>query len=372
MALGNAGRLEARPWRDRINASHQSRDSLMLFFSSSISGLVQWCRSLKHLLGAGVSLTRAFELQVKKGPRPLRDMAERIAARLQKGDSLEDALEEQGERLPKLFRDLAAVGERTGHLPDVFSDLSDYYELQQSLGREFRSQITMPVLQFFAAVGVIGLLIWILGIIADERGGDPIAPIGFGLTGASGAITFFAVVGCFLGLIAGLYFFVTRSLKKRGSFEAFLLRLPVAGPCVQAFAMGRFCLALRLTLETGMPTPDALRQSLRAAGNAAFTAYEDRIAAMIKAGREIHAALRVCPAFPEEFLDIVELGEHSGQIPEMMIRQSAHYCEEASSRLRILTRVASRGVYVFVSILIIFAIFRIASIYIDALGVNSL
>jgi type IV pilus assembly protein PilC len=339
----------------------------MLFFSSSISGLIQWCRALKHLLGAGLSLTRAFEMQAKKGPRHLRIMAERIAERLAKGDSLEDALELEGERLPKLFRDLTSVGERTGHLPEVFSELSDYYELQQSLGREFRSQIIWPVFQFFAAVGVIAALIWILGMIAEGHGGEPIEPIGFGLSGTKGAITFLLAVAGFLGLLFGTYIFITRGLKKRASFEAFLLRVPVIGPCAQAFALGRFCLALRMTLETGMSTPEALRQSLRATGNSAFTAHEDQVAALIKAGQEINVALRACPAFPQEFLEVIEVGEVSGQIPEMMIRQTAHYREEAARRLRILTRFAGYGVYFMVSAMIVWAIFKIAGIYIGAL-----
>src|SRR5688572_30743927 len=124
----------------------------MVFFSSSLSGLIQWCRALRHGLGAGLSLPRVFHLQANKGPRPMRDMAERIALRLEKGESLEDALEVEGDRLPKLFKELAAVGERTGHLPEIFAELAEYYELQQRLGREFKSQIIWPVFQFFAAV----------------------------------------------------------------------------------------------------------------------------------------------------------------------------------------------------------------------------
>jgi type IV pilus assembly protein PilC len=334
----------------------------MLFFSSSLNGLVQWCRALKSGLGAGLSLTRVFQLQANKGPRPLRGMAERIVERLQKGESLQDTLEIEGQRLPKLFRDLTAVGEQTGHLPETFSDLADYYELQQSLGRKFRSQITWPLFEFFAAIGVITALIWILGAIATARGGDPI-PI-FGLSGTSGAIIFLATVGGFLGLLFGTYVLITRVLRHGAWFEASLLYIPVVGPCVRTFALGRFCLALRMTLDSSMPTAEALRQSLRATNNAAFTAGEDRIVALIKAGREINVALSSCPAFPREFVEIVAVAEVAGLIPERMIQQGLQYREEAAFRLDIAAKFAGYAVWFMVAAFMIWAIFSIAGKYI--------
>jgi type IV pilus assembly protein PilC len=340
----------------------------MLFFSSSLSGLIQWCRAFKHGLGAGLSLPRVFQLQHKKGPRRLRDMAERIAQRLEKGETLEDSLDVEGDRLPKLFREMAGVGERTGHLPEIFSELAEYYELQQRLGREFKRQITWPVFQFFAAVLVIAFLIWVLGMIAEGRGGEPIAPIGFGLTGAKGAVAFLAAVATFLGTLVAVYYIFTRGLRRRAAFESFLLRLPMVGPCADAFAMGRFCLALRMTMETGMSPHEALRQSLRATGNAAFMVHEDRIVFMIKSGEEIAVALQQCPAFSQEFLEIIEVAEVSGQIPEVMIRQSEYYREEAARRLKTLARFAGHSVWAFVAIMMIIAIFKIANIYLGAIG----
>ena len=339
----------------------------MLFFSSSISGLIQWCRAFKHGLGAGLSLPRVFHLQAAKGPSGLRAMAERIALGLEKGESLEDCLELEGDRLPKLFRELVVVGERTGHLPEIFTELCEYYELQQKLGREFKAQITAPVLQFVAAVGVIALLIWVLGEIAQSRGGEPLAPIGFGLTGAKGAVVFLVAVGLFLGSLFGIYLFFTRGLRQRAVFEAFLLRLPTIGSCVSAFAMGRFCLALRMSMETGMSPHLAIRQSLRATGNAAFTVHSDRVVALVKSGREINVALRECSAFSEDFLNIVAVAEVSGQIPEVMIRQAEVYREESSRQLKKVTQLAGFAVWFMVAVLIIFAIFKIAGLYLGAL-----
>jgi type IV pilus assembly protein PilC len=339
-----------------------------MLFSSTQTGLVQWCRAMKHGLGAGLSLVRVFQLQAKKGPSQLRDLAGRLADRLEKGDALEDALELEGGRLPALFRQLVSVGERTGNLPDIFSELADYYEMQQTLARDFRAQITWPVLQFVGAVFVIAFLIFILGVIGSQSESGPIAPIGFGLVGRNGAIVFLLAVSAFLGGLYGAYLLVTRGLRRRAVFEAFLLRLPAIGACAESLALGRFCLALRMTMEAGMSAPEALRHALRATGNAAFTRAEDLVVARIKAGDEVNVALRFCPTFSDEFREIVAVAEVSGQIPEVMIRQAEHYREEARRRLKMLAQFAGYAVWAFVAILIIWAIFRIASVYIGAIN----
>jgi len=75
---------------------------------------------------------------------------------------------------------------------------------------------------------------------------------------------------------------LTRLLRGQALVDEFLLRTPVVGRCLRALALTRFCLALRLTLETGMPIAKALRLSFRATGNAAFTARLDKATALVK------------------------------------------------------------------------------------------
>ena len=141
----------------------------MLFSSAyPLPGLIAWCRTLRQGIGAGLPLTRIFEQLSNKGPAPLQPAAARIHPRLQNGDSLEEALRAEPPGFPDIFIDLASVGERAGRMDDIFRELEDYFSLQLSMARKFRSEITWPVFQFFAAVVVIGLLIWVLGFIGGR------------------------------------------------------------------------------------------------------------------------------------------------------------------------------------------------------------
>src|SRR5262245_57862107 len=126
-----------------------------------LPSLIELCRSLRHLLGAGLTVRDVFSRQAERGPAAVRPVASGILRRFDEGDDLADALEAHREAFPPLFLSLATVGESTGQLPEIFHELEKYYTLQQKLRRQFRAQIMWPVFQFFAGVFVIAGMIWL-------------------------------------------------------------------------------------------------------------------------------------------------------------------------------------------------------------------
>jgi type IV pilus assembly protein PilC len=344
----------------------------MLFSSRlPLSSLIELCRTLRHNLGAGLPLVDVWRQQARRGPLPVRPIAERISQQLAKGGDLEGALESEKAAFPPLFLGLATVAEQTGNLPEVFRELERYYVQQQRLRRQFLAQSAWPVIQFVAAIFVIAGMLFLLGIIAEIRGpegvgGKPWDPLGLGLLGARGAAIFLGVVFGSLAALAGLYFLLTRGLRQQPRVDAFLLALPVIGPCLRALALARFCLALRLTLETGMSITRALRLSLRAAGNAAFADRFPVVKQHLEAGDELTVALAATGSlFPEDFRNILATAEEGGRLTEVLEHQTEHYQEEAGRRLTILTHVAGWAVWLVVAAFIITMIFRIVLSYIS-------
>jgi type IV pilus assembly protein PilC len=279
-----------------------------------------------------------------------------VSERLERGDALEDALKAVGERLPSLFVTMTAVGEQTGHLPDTFGELERYYELQWTLRRRFLAEIVWPVFQFAMAVGVIALMILVLGLIPQAT--PPLDPIGLG-TGPKGAATWLLLVFGILAVGWGGFRLLARSMRHKAMVDRFLLRLPVIGTCLEAFALSRFCLGLRLTMGAGLPVKAAVRRSLDATGNAAYPATFERATASLRRGDDLTTVLKACGIFPRDFLDIVENAEEGGRTPEVMEKQAEYYQEESSIRLRVLMRFAGFGVWAAVAILLIVMIFRI-------------
>src|SRR5262249_10848169 len=162
----------------------------------------------------------------------------------------------------------------------------------------------------------------VLGIIADTRGpvgpqDKPWDPLGLGLLGPSGALIFLGIVFGSLAALVAFYFVLTRALRQQPRVDAVLLRLPIIGPCLRA-------LALRLTLETGMPITKALRLSLRAAGNAAFAESFPVAKERLDKGEDLSVALAATGLFPEDFRNILANAEESGRTTEVLEHQTQH------------------------------------------------
>jgi type IV pilus assembly protein PilC len=336
-----------------------------MFFSNvlSYSTLIALSRALHHNLGAGIRIADVFAQQAARGPREARDVANRIHRRLARGNDLAAALKKET-IFPALFVALATVGEKTGHLAEMFGAIEEYYQLQQQLQRKFRSQITGPAIQFVLAVLVITLVIFILGLLNSANGTHTSV---LGLSGPGGALLFLGVI---VGSGLAIYI-VSRVLAGaahgKALVDAALLRVPGIGPCLRVLALGRFTLAMHATLDTGMSILKAVDLSLQATGNAAFTAQSDTIVQELRAGEALTLALTGTGIFPDDFRNMLSIAEQSGRIPEMMARQSRHYQEEASRRLKALTTMAAWGVYLVYAGFMIVMIYQLARIYFDAL-----
>jgi len=324
-----------------------------------LSSLILLCHTLRHNLSAGLSLARVFRQQADRGPLPVRPIAARIGTKLEKGNDLESALQAEEQFFPPLFVSMATVGEESGSLPEVFTELEKFYSLQQRLKRQFISQITWPVLSLTLAVTILTLLIFIIGFLPPlPTTGKPFDPLGFGLYGPEGAVIFLTLVFLFLLLLAGTYYGAKHLIRQKGAVDEFLLRIPVLGPTLRSFALTRFCISLRLTTETGMPITRAVDLSLRATDNDAFVAASETVRDALSEGEELTAALRKARLFPIDFENILATAEESGRISQVLQHQAQYYEEESARRLTILTRVTGWGVYLIMAIILVFLIIR--------------
>lgn len=334
-----------------------------------LSGVIELCRVLHHSLGAGVPIAKVFGQQARSGLPELRPLATRIHEDVQRGESLEVAFKRHKAALPSLFLELVAVGEQAGQLPEIFGDLERYYTLRLRLRRQFRTQMVRPVLQYVIAVLVIAFLIWVLGLISASRGTRPVDPLGIGLVGGWGALIFLGLGFGIPAVCVWLYFLAVRT-GRQAAVEARLLRLPVLGPCLEAQAVTRFCLALQLTQEAGMLPAEALALSLRATDLASFTAAVPQVQHAVRAGQELTLALARMRLLPEAFVQVLEVAEQSGKLPEVMRRQSDHYRDEAERRLKALTRAAAFLIWLLTAAFIAFAIIRIfINAYLSAIDI---
>lgn len=335
----------------------------------STQALAAFSRSMSRMLEAGVDVRKSLQTSSRQSADSRLGLsAERVQKHIAGGMSLAESLEEEGDLYPALFRDLVNVGELTGTAPDVFSSLAKYYEARIQQVREFRAAIAWPMIQLVAAISIVGLLIFILGLMPAQQNGKPFDVIGLGLYGTSGAITWFT--SWVIGAVALLFVwkFAANNASGQMMLHPFLLRVPVIGKCMQSFAISRFSWCFALTQQAGMSIRPSLTCSLKATANGAFISAEPLIWDELKEGESFTEALAASQLFPREYLQVVDTAEQTGTVPEQLDRLSHLFDDEARRAMSRMTMLFSGAIWFSVVVLIIFFIFRIAMIYVGTMN----
>jgi len=331
----------------------------------SLKAMVQLCRSLGTLLHSGVSILKALDVVSRKtGNARCRGVLREVSDCVSRGDDLATAFACRPGYFPDLFLNLMSVAEQSGAMPEVLAALADHYENTLKLRRSFLGSIAWPLLQLLAAILVVALLILVLGLISSSAGGQPVDMLGFGLLGVSGAITWLCGSFGTLGGIGASYYVVANLLQQKRFLDGLLLRIPVVGHCLRSFAIARFSWAYFLTQHAGMRIVPSLEASLRATNNGAFIAAIPAVTRRIKASEDLGSTLDAVRLFPEDYLQMVQVAEASGTVPEALHRLSPQFEDQARRSLQALAATLGWTIWAGVAGLIIFIIFSVFSRYI--------
>lgn len=338
-----------------------------MFFSPRIAlkPLTQLCQRMALATNAGLEDRRIWRDEAERGSASQRRAAEVIRDELAAGNTLSDALRKTGKFFPVLFRSMVDVGETSGQLGQTYKRLAEHYEKSLSARRAFFGRLAWPMLQLCVALGVIGLLIWIMGLPMINKPGSSQQTdiLGFGLIGTSGLIIYlniliFIAIGILLSIQAARRGALwTRSLQRNA------LNIPVIGGALKTLALAKFTWALQLVLDTPMDLRRALPLALDASGNDYFAQHGKDVARQIEDGSEIYAALASTGAFPIELLDQIAVGEQSGRLVEAMEQQAKYYQEKAAMAVSLLAQFTGYAVWALVAMFIIFMIFRLFFFY---------
>jgi len=331
--------------------------------------LAAFSRSMARMMEAGVEVRKSLQTSSKQSAdRRLTGAIEKVIQSVAGGRTLAEAFRREGLLFPPLFLDLVHVGEQTGSVPEVFAALSKYYESRIRQVKEFRAAIAWPVIQLVAAICIIGLLVFILGMLPVGESGQPFDVIGLGLYGATGAITWFL----FWLFMAAAGFVVWKLASNNTAWQMalhpLLLSLPVLGPCMRSFAISRFSWCFALTQQAGMSIKPSLECSLKATANGAFIVAQPLIWQELADGETFVDALTASKLFPGDYLQFVATAEETGTVPEQLDRMSHLFEEEAQRSMNRLTSIFSGAVWAGVAMIVVFFIFRIAMIYVGMLN----
>ncbi|TWT73620.1 Type II secretion system protein F [Posidoniimonas polymericola] len=335
----------------------------------SAKPLADLCHRLALSTESGIDIRRCWQREAEHARGANKKAYQRVYEGVAAGDSLSVSLARTGRQFPRLFLEMTHVGEQTGSLPAVLHRLSEHYQRQFEMARDFRRQLAWPVFQLVAAVVIIGVLLAILAALnATKLNGEPIDVLGLGVTGQDAVVRYIQLVVVALLVACGLLYAIRNGVLSLRPLQHLVMRVPVVGQAIEKICLARLSWALHLTLNVEMDLRRLVPLALRSTGSDYYTSRSQQITDAIVAGSPLHQAFAQTGIFPAHFLDALYVAEESGQIVESMSRLSRQYQQEADLAMATLSTVLGfviwGGIMVMIAVMVI-RLFKV--LYVDSI-----
>lgn len=291
-------------------------------------------------------LVRALEaLARQQRQRTFRAMLEALADAIRGGGTFSDGLARAGPPFDPLYVNMVKAGEAAGVLGVVLERLALLMEKRERIKGRVRAAMTYPVVIMMVALAIVAaLMVFIVprfqGIFDGLLKGQPLPPLTLAVLGLSHFLRRHALWAAILPVAAGvLGRLLVKTEKGRRARDLVALRLPLLGPLLLKATIVRFARTLGTLLAGGVPILAALTITRHTAGNSHVAWAIRRVYDRVKEGDTIAAPLRAAGVFPDVMTGMVEVGEETGALPEMLTRVADAYEEEVDAAVAGLTSI---------------------------------
>jgi len=293
--------------------------------SISRKDITAFTRELSALVAAGIPIPQALDsLGSEEENLTFREVILGIADSVQKGSALSAALEEHPRLFGKLYASMVRVGEEAGQLPSVMNDLANLLEHEDEVRGEVLGAVAYPgFVLCFGILTVIVLLVFVLPRLfsmLDEMSSALPLPtvILLGVSRTLHKDWIFLLIGA-VAVGGGLYWYM-RTPKGAEAWDRIKLRIPLVGAVFRSAALGRFARTLGTLARAGISLLPALKIVENTIGNRVLSQQIARVAEETRGGDSLAGPLRKLGIFPRTVVQMIEVGEETGKLDEMLLK----------------------------------------------------
>jgi type IV pilus assembly protein PilC len=309
----------------------------------SLKDLSVLSRQFATMTQSGMSLLRSLAVLEDQAPKPaLKKALGEVRLDIEGGMSLSGSLGKHPKIFPTIMVAMIRAGETGGFLDSALDRIATNFEKDAALRGKIKSALTYPVIVLvFTAVMISAVLIFIVPIFEKmfkQLGGELPLPTRIIVT-ASHTLFWLGPVLIVAGIAGTVAFrqIMAGNPGVRLWFDKVKLRLPVFGPLFTKIALSRFSRNLGTLLGVGVPVLQALDVVGATTGNTVITAAMTDLQQAVREGQPMSSQLGQHKVFPPMVVQMVEVGEESGQISQMLEKIADFYDREVDSAAEALT-----------------------------------
>ena len=331
-----------------------------LFRSNDISEIehITFSRQMYNLTKAGIPLDRALRgLEGSITNNALKDILKDMLANLERGNNLSDTLRQHPKVFNDLYVNLVRVGESTGRLDLAFQDLARYMEIERNTSKQLKSAVRYPSFVLLAMGGALAVVtVFVIpafsGVFAKL--GDKIPWQTQALMSTSDfIINLWPVLLGLIGVITIVFRLWTGTVNGGLTWDRTKLRMPVVGSVFERIALARFSKTFSIMSRAGVPIVTALTVVADVVGTRFIASKVLGMGDGVARGESLYLTAQRTEIFLPLVLQMISVGEESGNLPELLDEVSEFYDSEVEYDLSKLTTSIEPILIMFIAVLVL-------------------
>lgn len=301
--------------------------------------LIMFTRQLRTMLNAGVPILRTLEVLESQTLNPkLKKITAAVASQIKEGSSLSEALAKYPSVFNQLFTSMIAAGEASGSLTEILSRLIYMMDHEHKIKSDIKAAMQYPLMVLIAlSVAFFVLLTFVIPkfVAIFQRAGIklPLPTKICMLLYQAISQYWFITFGILAVLIISLVMFL-RTYRGKYLKDLMLLKMPIIGPLFIKTIMARFSSIFSILQSSGVPIISAIQILSGTIGNTVITNQFDKLKDKVEQGAGISGPLSTAKFFTPMVVQMIAIGEESGQLDEMLGEVSRHYDEEVNHAVK--------------------------------------
>ena len=301
-------------------------------------------RQLATLLEAGLPLIRSLRTLEKQSKNAMTKLIlGDTADAVEEGATFSEALAYNPKSFDKLYLNMVRAGEAAGAMETILSRLAQFMEKAAKIAGKVKSAMIYPIsVLVIAGLITTGLMIWIVpsfkSIFDDLLPGSQMPALTLWVIDASNVLVHegWKVLLAIVAIII-LYCITNRTKYGKFGIDWVKYHMPLFGPIISRSAIARFSRTLGTLMAAGVPVLNALNIVRDTSGNDLVASAVQKVHDAVKEGEGIAAPLNATGIFPQMVISMIEVGEETGRLPDMLERIADKYEDEVDNAVNALT-----------------------------------
>ena len=323
------------------------------------AALAVFTRQLTTLVDVGMPLLRGLRLlQEQEEKRTLKRVIGEVAKSIEGGGTLSEALAAHPKVFNRLYVNMVKAGETGGILEVVLRRQAEFMEKALKIKGKIKAAMFYPAAVMVVAAGILALLLLFViprfqAVFDGLLGGRPMPAFTLAVLKISDVFkSHFLAVGMVLAALVIAFQFFIRTRPGRRWFDGFKLVVPVLGKVCRKVALSRFSRTLGTLLTSGVPILQALTIVKETAGNVVVGDMISKIHDSAKEGGTVAEPLKESRIFPAMIGGMVDVGEQTGALPDMLLKIADNCDEEVDNAVTAMTSLLEPVMIVFLAVVV--------------------